>query len=382
MKIARRQVVAVAVVVLVALVATAVWLRLLRAVPVTLHEVTVGAVALRVTGPGTLQARVPVTLGARITATVRQVDADVGDRVQRGQVLALLDGRDLSALRDAAASQHEAVVRNVQAAQAALARAQAELDLADSKQRRDAELLRTGFISPSAIDTSEAALRAARANVDNARAALAARQAEAQALTQEVRRAGTVLDYTRIVAPIDGVVVLRQAEAGTTVVPGTPIFRLVDPATLWIAMRVDESVVGRVQVGQPATIRLRSGEHHLGKVARIARQADAATREMEVNVAFDAVPARFAIDQEAEVTVDAGRATGLTVPLTALLRDPDGRQGVLAVVDGRAQFRALATGAADEAQVLVLEGLAAGERVIARPAGLRAGMRVRPAQPS
>ena len=379
MKPARRQIVAVVALALVALIAAFVWLRFLRAAPVVLHEVAPGAVTVRVVGPGTLQARVPVTLGARITATVRQVDADVGDRVRPGQVLALLDGRDLAAQRDAAVSQQEALARNVKAAQAELARAQAERELAASKHKRDAELLRTGFLSPSAIDTSDAALRAAQANVENAAAALSAREAEAQAMAQEVRRTGTVLDYTRIVSPIDGVVVLRQAEAGTTVVPGTPIFRLVDPATLWIATRVDETVAGRIQVGQTAVIRLRTGQQHAGKVARIAHQADAAARELEVNVAFDAPPMRFALDQEAEVTIDTGRAAGITVPISALLRDREGRQGVLIAVDGRAQFRPVSTSAADESNVLVLRGLAAGERVLVKPDGVRAGMRVRPA---
>jgi RND family efflux transporter MFP subunit len=277
-------------------------------------------------------------------------------------------------------SQQEALERNVKAAQAALARAQAELELAASKQRRDAELLRTGFVSAAVLDASDAVLRAAQANVDNARATLAARAAEAQALSQEARYADTVLSYTRVVAPIDGVVVQRQAEVGTTVVPGTPILRLVDPATLWVAMRVDESVVGRVQVGQDARIRLRSGEQHAGKVARIARQSDAATRELDVNVAFAAPPARFAIDAEAEVSIDTGRAEGLVVLLSALLRDRDGRQGVLVVDGGRARFRPVQTGLADETQVLVSAGLDAGERVVAQPAGVRAGTRVRPVQ--
>jgi len=353
--------------------------RFVRAVPVTMHEVGQGSVVVRVVGPGTVQGRVPVTLAARITATVRQVQADVGDPVKRGQLLALLDDRDLAARRGVVGGQQDALARRVEAAQAALARARAELDLAESSRRRDAELLRTGFLSAAALDASEATLRAARANVDNARAALSATEAEVQALSQELRYADTVMSFTRIVSPIDGVIVLRQAEVGTTVVPGTPIFRLVDPATLWIAMRVDESVVGRVQVGQSAAIRLRTGETHRGKVARIARLSDAATRELEVNVAFDAPPARFAIDQDAEVEIDTGRASGAVVPLSALLRDREGRQGVLVVTDGRAQFRSLRTGAADETNVLVVEGLAAGERVVAQPAGVRDGMRVRPA---
>jgi multidrug resistance efflux pump len=70
------------------------------------------------------------------------------------------------------------------------------------------------------LDASDAALRAAAANLDNARSARAARDAEAQALAQEARYADTVLSFTRIVAPMDGVVVAREAEVGTTVVPG------------------------------------------------------------------------------------------------------------------------------------------------------------------
>ncbi|MCX8114995.1 MAG: efflux RND transporter periplasmic adaptor subunit [Burkholderiaceae bacterium] len=355
------------------------WARFVRAVEVPIVEAAQGTVAARVVGPGTVQARVPVTLAARITATVRQVDADVGDAVKRGQVLAVLDERDLAARRGVVGGQQEAVARNVRAAQAAVAKAQAELELARSKQRRDAELLRTGFVSQSVLDASEAALRAAEANLDNARAALAAREAEAQALAQELRYADTVLSFTRIVAPMDGVIIARLAEAGATVVPGTPILRMVDPATLWIATRVDESVVGRVRVGQPATIRLRTGETLTGKVARIARQSDAATRELEVNVAFDAPPARFAIDQEAEVTIDAGGEQGIVVPLAALTRNAEGVRGVLVVADGRTRFRPVETGGADGERVLIRKGLAAGERIVAQAQGVRANLRVRAA---
>lgn len=160
--------------------------------------------------------------------------------------------------------------------------------------------------------------------------------------------------------------------------PGSPLLRIVDPSTLWVAMRVDESVVGRVQVGQSAGIRLRTGELLPGKVSRIARQSDAATRELEVNVGFDRVPARFAIDQQAEVEIMVGTDAGITVPLKALTRDRDGRQGVLVVVDSRAAFRPVQTGASDAQQVLITQGLAGGERVVAVAEGVKAGARVRP----
>jgi len=222
-----------------------------------------------------------------------------------------------------------------------------------------------------------AALQSARAGLENARQVLAAREAEQRALGHEVRYSDTLLSFTRITAPGDGVVILRQAEIGATVVPGSPIFRLADPATLWVAMRVDESMVGRVAVGQPAEIRLRTGEVRTGKVARIARQSDAATRELEVNVAFASPPERFAIDQEAEVTILAGEQAGTVVPVSALMRNREGRQGVLVVSDARTAFRPIETGGADARQVIVTKGLAGGERVVAPAAGIKAGMRVR-----
>ena len=375
----RRIGVALALIVLLALAAGAAYLRFGRAVDLRVVEAAPGKVVVRVVGPGTLQARVPVTLSARITATLRHLGADVGDVVTRGQELALLDDRDLVARRAVVGGQQLALSRNVDAARASVAKAQAELELALGKQKRDAELLATGFVSQAVFDASSATLRAAQAGLDNARAAHAARQADAQALAQEARYADTVLSFTRITAPMDGVIIARLAEVGATVAPGTAIFRMVEPATLWIAMRVDESVVGRVAVGQAASIRMRTGETVPGKVARIGRQSDAATRELEVNVAFDVPPARFAIDQEAEVTIVAGDATGIAVPVTALTRDRDGRQGVLVVADARTAFRAVQTGASDGERVLIAQGLSGGERVVASAEGVKAGVRVRAA---
>ena len=88
-------------------------------------------------------------------------------------------------------------------------------------------------------------------------------------------------------------------------------------------------------------------------------------------------PARFAIDQEAQVSVDTGAVAGIAVPMTALTRDREGRQGVLIVVDARAEFRPVQTGASDGRLALITQGLAAGERVVAAADGVKAGMRVK-----
>jgi RND family efflux transporter MFP subunit len=348
----------------------------LRPLPVAAVAAAEAAVPFRVTGPGTVQARIPVTLSARITATIVALEADQGDSVKRGQVLARLDDREFAAKRSAVGESQETVRQNVAAAEAAVAKARADLELARSKHERDQGLFAKGYISEAALDGSIAALRVAEAGLASAEATLAARRSETRSVEQEVRYAETVLSHAAIVAPMDSVVIERLAEIGSTVVPGTPVFKLVSPATVWVTARIDESVVGRVDRGMRATIRLRTGEVVAGKVARIARQSDAATRELEVDVAFDVPPARFAIDQEAEVTIFAGEERGPAVPLAALVRN-GGRQGVLVVRDGRAEFVPVETAAADATHVVIAKGLASGDLVIVAPQAVKPGARVR-----
>jgi HlyD family secretion protein len=362
----RRLVVAIAVV--AAAAAAFAWWRFGRAPAVPTVTAQAGKVPMTIVGPGTVQARVPVTLSARVTATVASVSADVGDAVRAGQVLAVLDDRELRARREAIGNQQASLAQQVEAARAGVARARADLELAHLKQKRDADLLRQGFVSQAVFDASHAALKAAQAALESAEATLAARQADQGTLAQEARVSDTQVGYTRLSAPMDAVVIQRLAEPGTTVAPGTSILRLVDPATLWVATRVDESVVSSVQPGQPASIRLRSGETVPGKVARIAMQSDAATRELDVHVAFASPPPRFAIDQEAEVRIDVGAEEGLVIPQEALTRDREGRVGVMKLVEGRARFTPVTAGAAHEGRVVVRRGLAAGDAVVARPA--------------
>jgi len=363
----------------VLLLAAGGYLRFGRAVEVSITAATAGTAPMRVVGPGTVQARVPVTVSARIASTVAQVLVDVGDIVRAGQPLVVLDDRDLGARRGVVGGQQEALRRNTDGARAALAKTQADLELARSKQRRDLELQAQAFVSQAVVDASTAAAEGAAAAVDAARATVAAREADARTLVQEARYADIQLSHTQVLAPMDGMVVQRLVEPGSTAAPGTPLLKLVDPASLWVATRVDESMVARIRTGQPAAIRLRSGEELSGKVARIARQSDAATRELDVFVSFDAVPQRVALDQEAQVAITVGDDCGILVPLAALTRDASGRSGVLVVADDRTRFQPVKTGAADERHVVVHEGLAGGEALVAVAAGVKAGVRVRAA---
>jgi RND family efflux transporter MFP subunit len=358
----------------------AAWWRFGRPLAVPTVELAQTVVPRIVAGPGTVQARVPLTLSSRITGTVTTVRVDVGDAVRAGVPLVTLDDRELQARRLAVHGQRQAQQRSLEAAQAALDRARADLALAESRQRRDAALQAQGFVSAAGMDSSRAALDAARAAERGAQASLEARRADLGTSAQELRAAEVAASYTTLAAPRDAVVVQRLAEPGATVVPGSPLLKLVDPASVWVVARIDEAVLGHVAAGQPATIRLRSGATVAGKVVRVARQSDAATREVEVHVAFDRVPEAFVIDAEALVRIQTGSQRGLSVPLSALVRDRDGRPGVLRVQGGRAGFVPVRADAGD-GDLLLVQGvgidLSAGERVVAPAAGVRDGARVR-----
>ncbi len=320
--------------VLLLLVAVPLYRFFIHAPPVEVAVAAEGSVARAIYGPGTVQSRFPVSVSARITAVVTSLHADHGDRVRRGQRLAQLDDRDL-------------------AARAAAART--DLDLARANYARDREVFDKGYISQAAMDAATAALHAAEARE---------------------REASAALSYTRISAPSAGVITAREVEIGDIVGPGSVLFRLVDPHALWVATRVDETVVGQVAVGQPATIEVRSGGSVTGKVARIVLESDAATRELEVDVAFDVAPERFAIDQEAKVVIHAGEESGVVIPASAVFQS--GRAfGVLVVTDGRSAFQPVKTGVSDGTHVVVREGLKAGATVISQPAGIKPGTRVR-----
>jgi len=358
-----------------AVVGAALYAAFFRAIPLRTVAVSQQTIELSVNGPGTVQSRIPVTVSTRVTGLIVELRADQGDHVKRGQLLTLLDDSDAVARRDAAKSAVEVARRNFEVAEASTAKARAQLDLARSAHRRFHDLFTSDFISELEMDTYHAAFLVAESDVTNATASVEARRSETKKAAQDLSAAEAALAFTRISAGMDALVIKRLAEVGSIVVPGSPIFQLVDLASLWVVTRIDETVVGLVSIGQPAKIRLRSGLEATGKVARIERQSDAVTRELEVDIAFDHPVERFAIDQEAEVSISTGTVTDLVVPLTALTQR-EGKRGVLVVRESKTEFQPVSTGPSDSKRVIVTQGLRAGERVIADAHNVRPGTRV------
>jgi len=331
----------------------------------------------KVHGPGTVQSKVPVTVSPKITGILEKLYADQGDRVQKGQLLAELDALELRAREAAAQAAKNRAQRDLGRAQADIGKAQANLGLARSNYQRDLEVFKPGYISQAAFDTTKAQLKVAESEVNAYQAAVTALQAAVKQAESETKAAAALHNYTRIQAPMDGLITVRKAEVGTTLVPGSPVFQMVDLDQIWMATWIDQALVAQLREGQPARITLRSGRQFQGQVERLSQESDTVTRELEVDVKFDQLPKPLVIGEEGQVEIDTGRQTALVAPLSAITAK-NGGKGVLVADNGILRFRKVVLGLQDGARTAVTDGLKEGELVVVKPAGLTPGKKIRP----
>lgn len=331
----------------------------------------------KVQGPGTVQSKVPVTVSPKIIGILEKLYADQGDRVHKGQLLAEIDSVELRARETAARAAMSRAQRDLGRAQADMGKAQANLGLARSNYQRDLEVFKPGYISQAAFDNTKAQLKVAESEVNAYRATTTALQAAVKQAESETKAATALYNYTRITAPMDGLITVRKSEVGTTLVPGSPIFQMVDLNQIWLSAWIDQALVAQLREGRPAKITLRSGREFRGRVARLNREGDTVTRELEVDVKFAQLPKPLVIGEEGQVEIETGRQTAPAVPLSAIITK-NGRKGVLVADNGMLRFRKIVLGLEDGARAAVTKGLQAGDLVVVNPAGLTAGAKINP----
>lgn len=354
----------------------------LRPIPVISHVVTPQTVIAEVMGTGTLEARTDATISSTISARIEALTVDQGDRVDVGQVLLRLDDSDLSRSVEVARADLATATAGVERARADRVRAEAVTSAARRELARVQDLVVKGVVSELDADEAHDALRIAEASSSSARSAVreAERRAAASARALELHEAR--LTETVIRAPFAGLITQRHRQAGDVLVPGSPVLTLISTELLWISAWVDETEMGRLAVGQPARVVLRSHpERELaGAVARLGRAVDRETREFVVDVRLDALPERWAIGQRAEVFIAVDRADRALVVLPRLIHRDGDTPGVFVAEGERARWTEVELGLRGPCAIEVVSGLRDGDRVLepATSKPLRSGARVAP----
>ncbi|MBI3693900.1 MAG: efflux RND transporter periplasmic adaptor subunit [Acidobacteria bacterium] len=325
---------------------------------------------------GTVRARYTAAVAAKIVGTIREVRVQAGDRVKAGQILIVLDSRDLEAnLRRAEAGLAEAQ-NAIPEAENAIAAARANLELAQVTHQRFQDLLAKKSVSQQEFDESAARLKGAEAALQislSKRQQLDARHGQAEA---EVAAARIAAGYGTLAAPFAGLVSERKADAGTLATPGAPLLVLEQEGPLRLEASVDESRLRLVRVGQTVPVTLEGLDRTVdGRVAEIAPAVDAATRSFLAKIDLPAV-AGLRVGMFGRAAFPAEKRSVLLAPAAAVVER--GQIRSLYVVEGdtaRLRFVTLGESRGDRREVLA--GLDPGEQVILNPpAALEDGARV------
>jgi HlyD family secretion protein len=328
---------------------------------------------------GTLAAREEAQVAARIDGlTIVELDAEDGDRVKEGQVLARLDRTQLDAMlaeNDASTKRADAAIDQ---AQSMIAQSQAQLQFASDDYER-ARKLGSGVMAISTIEQRETAMKTARAQLAAARNALSLAEADRKSRDAERQELLVRIDRTEVKAPVTGIVSRRSAKLGADAsTSGEPLFRIVEDGAIDLVADVPEQSLARLAVGMPVQLKLPGVEGAVaGRIRLVDQEVDKASRTGKVRIALEDV-SHAHIGAFASGLVELARREGVGVPATALERD--GEQARLDVVrDGKVEARRVKAGIADGGWVEIQAGVAEGESVVARAAAfLRPGDRVRP----
>lgn len=306
------------------------------------------------TYPGEVRARYEPELAFRIGGKVARRLVEVGERVKKDQALAELSAEDVN-LR-------------LQAAQAQLAAAEADMSLARSERDRYGKLVSRQLVSRSQFENAENVYKAAAARVKQMRA--------------ELDVAKNQNDYAILRSPSDGVISRRLVESGQVVGAGQTVFTLATDGEREVSINLPEQGIEAFKLGQEVGVELwtKPGKRFIGKLRELAPAADPVTRTYAARVAFsdNQVPAE--LGQSARVYFLMGESAGLAVPLSAVSAEEGAAYVfVLDAQTSTVKKTPVRLGAFSERLVPVLEGLNAADYVVAAGVQLlRDGLEVKP----
>jgi RND family efflux transporter MFP subunit len=274
---------------------------------------------------GTVRSKLRAAIEPKVSARIEALLVAPGQMVKTGDLIAQLDPREIQAKLD----------------QALALREQATRDLARSRELLDKKI------------TTQADFDAVQAR---------ARVAEGAAREME-----TMLGYTKVVAPFDGIVTRKLADVGDLAAPGKPIIEMEDPRALRFEADVPEALIGHVKIGAKLLVQVAEGAAPIdGTVVEVAPVADAASRTFLVKLDLPVAEGTRS-GQFGRVWVQTGESKSIRVPVSAIVVRGQ-MECVFVIANQHAQLRIVRTGKRTGGQAEILSGLSSGERVVSEGA--------------
>ncbi|MGD0893456.1 MAG: efflux RND transporter periplasmic adaptor subunit [Terracidiphilus sp.] len=334
-----------------------------------------GSIAHTLSLAGQFQPYQVVDIHPKVTGFMVKINVDIGDRVRKGQTLAVLEVPELNA-------QLQGTVFELQQTKDDLLRAQHEIKRAeathaalhlDYERLLETSKAQPGLIAQQELDDAQSKDLASESQVDAAKAAAAAAEQHTEVAHSDNTRVQALKNYTNVVAPLDGVIVWRYADTGALIQSGTnsneqdiPIVRLSESGLLRLRMPIPENDVQYVHEGDPMQIRVDAiGRSFTGRIARFTRDVNFETRTMETEVDVDNKDLSISPGMYANAEMQLGRVDNvITVPVEALVLKEKQRTVYVLDAGNRVHVRPVEVGLRGSKLAEIKSGIQPGDRVI------------------
>lgn len=359
--------------------------------PVQVTAVSQATIRRIVSGEGAIFPRDQANVMPKIAAPVQKFYVNRGDHVKQGQLLAVLENRDLidaSEESKGMVEQAESNLRTTQGATVPEAVGKAQIDVQTAREARDnakkvldsrQQLFKEGALAGRLVDESQTAYSQAEGQLRTAEEHLKALQsvskeeqiktaaAQVQSAKAHLASQQTQVAYSRVVSPISGIVADRPLNAGEMANPGAPLITIVDISRVVARIEIPQAEASTVKVGQAATLTQPDSKEEVeGKVSVVSPAADPSTTTVQIWIQIDNPGERLkpGTAMHAAIATEVYKAATV-VPVAAILPGETGGTSVLTVSsDSIAHKRAVTLGVREGNQVQVLSGVNPGEEVV------------------
>ncbi len=322
---------------------------------------------------GTVIPKEEIMLSPKVVGYLIKEKVKVGDKVKKGQVVAVIDSSDIkpdvekarAALKEIAAAQKELnkVLKEVEANERAV---KANYEFALKTYQRFKELFKEEAVSKQKFDEVKAKYEAAKAQLEAVKAKKAQvleKKRELLAKEQQVKaglkKAQAYLSYTYLKSPVNGIVLQKLIDEGNLVSPQTPVFK-VGSLPLRVRAFIDNAFADKVKVGTKVKVKV-GNTLYSGKVVEVDKSADPISHKFGVKVETEeplkAIPGTYAV-----VEIPYLKAETIVVPKSAIYR-VGALEFVFVVKNGIAHLRTVKTGETIGNKVVILSGLHKGEKI-------------------
>jgi membrane fusion protein, multidrug efflux system len=314
---------------------------------------------------GSVRSLIQTPLSSKIMGTILEIRVKEGDPVKTGQLLAVIDARDV----DGMVSKSEAGLQEATMAreevEMGMQAAQANLDLANATLKRYQELMAKKSVSLQEFDEVQSRQRAAVAQMDGLQARKKQVTAKIEQARSDVGSAVALKSYAEIRSPLNGVVMQKRVEPGSLAVPGMPLLVVEETGRFRLEVSVEESRIQAIKQGDHVQVKVAAAATlpFAGTVGEIQPVADPLSRTYLVKVNLPSHPS-LRSGMYGEASFKRGLQMGMWIPSKAVLHQGQ-LEGIFVVdADKFARLRLVKLGAGNENEVEVLAGLDSGDQLV------------------